>query len=255
MSARAIWKASLKLGKLTVPVKLYSAVKDQSIHFHLLHNKDFVRLEQRMVNPATNKTVPYDEQLRGYEVERGVFVKLSADELASLEPEASRDIEVTQFAAPELVDRSRFLRPYWLGPDGDEEKYFALAAALAEAEKVGVAQWVMRKKSYVGALTVADEHLLLTTLRSDAETISASDLPAPAGRELSAQEKQLARQLIGALEADFEPGKFRDEYRARVAALLKAKQRGETVEPAEYKPKRQGKSLVDTLKSSLESVA
>jgi DNA end-binding protein Ku len=254
MNARAIWKATVVCGRRAVPVKMYSAVKDQSIRFHLLHDQDFVRVEQRMVNPQNDKAVPYEAQLRGYEISRGVFVKLDAEELASLEPAAGRDIELTQFVSPDAIDRARYLRPYWLGPDSDDEAYFALVAAIGESESVGIARWVMRKKSYIGALTVSDEHLLLTTLRSDEETIRQDELAPPGGRELSKQERQLAQQLVTALADDFDTTKFHDEYRARIAALIEAKRRGETIEIEEYEPKPQSDSLLTSLKSSLQKL-
>jgi non-homologous end joining protein Ku len=49
MSAHAIWKGTLLLGQRQIHVKMYSAVEDQAIHFHLLHNKDLSPGDQRMV--------------------------------------------------------------------------------------------------------------------------------------------------------------------------------------------------------------
>jgi DNA end-binding protein Ku len=95
MAARAIWTGRLKLGSSELPVRLYSAVEDRAIHFHILDSKTKARVRQHMVHPETDEEVPQQEIRKGYEVDRGTFVLLDDDELSSLEPEASRDIEIT----------------------------------------------------------------------------------------------------------------------------------------------------------------
>ena len=188
MGARAIWKAELHLGDETVPVKLYSAVQDRNIHFKLLHEPDQVPLQQRRVNPLTDETVPYEATRRAYEAERDLFVVLDEDELASAEPPPSRAITVTRFVDPALINHQWYERPYYLGPDGHEDDYFALAAALAKQNKEGVARWTMRNKGYVGALRAEGPYLMLIALRSADEIIPAAELEPPSGRQLAKEE-------------------------------------------------------------------
>ncbi|MBW3539361.1 MAG: Ku protein, partial [Planctomycetes bacterium] len=189
MAARAIWKGVITFDDVRLPVKLYSAVQDRNIHFHLLHDQDMVRVRQRMVNPETDETVSPTDAQRGYEVERGVFVVLHKDELEKLVPEDSRDIEITRFVDPSEINHQWYVRPYYLGPDGDDDAdYFALAQALSRQQKEGVARWVMRKKAYVGALRAEGDYLMLIALRHAGEIISASELEPPAGRKLDAKE-------------------------------------------------------------------
>src|SRR5688572_29995210 len=135
-----------------------------------------------MVNSDTDEEVPNEEIQKGFEVEPGTFVILNEEELASLEPEPSREIEIEQFVPPEEIAPEYYDRPYYLGPDGDQAAYFALAEALRNQEKEGVARWVMRKQPYVGALRAEGDHLMLCTLRHAEEVLSAKDLPHPAGR-------------------------------------------------------------------------
>src|SRR6188768_2972738 len=116
--AQAIWKARLMIGTTALPVKLYSAVVDRAVHFHILEERTHQRVKQHMVNPNTDKEVPADEVQKGYEIEPGVFVILKAADLAKLEPEQSRDITVTRFVSPEHVSSQWYDRPYFLGPDG-----------------------------------------------------------------------------------------------------------------------------------------
>ena len=252
MAARAIWKAVLHLGDASVPVKLYSAVEDRGVHFRLLHAKDRVPVEQKMVHPGTGEPVPYEEIRRGWEAEPGTFVVLDDEDLAAAEPEASRDVEITRFVPPETIDHRWYDRPYFLGPDGDGTAYAALARALADSGREGVARWTMRKKSYLGALVPEDGRLALVTLRPAAAVISAEELDAPSGRTLEAREKKMARQLVAALAGDDDLSAFRDEYRERVLELVAAKAEGKAAEVRSIRRKKAPEgSLADVLEASL----
>jgi DNA end-binding protein Ku len=254
VSARAIWKGVIRVDDLALPVKLYSALEDRQVRFHLLHATDGERVKQRMVHSATGKEVPAEEVRKGFEAEPGVFVLLAEEELAGLEPESSRDIEITRFVAPEVLAHPWYRRPYYLGPDGDREGYFALAEALRRTGKEGVARWVMRKKRYLGALRPVGTHLLLVSLRHADEVISADQLEPPAGRALDPRERKMAEQLVAALEGSFEPGEFHDEYRARVLELIEAKAKGRKV-PAKRAPRRpKAAPLAQALEASLRAV-
>src|SRR5689334_17632798 len=112
MAARAMWKGSLDLGELSVPVKLYAAAVDRKVHFHMLHARDQERVRQRLVDPASGEQVPQEQIRKAREVERGVFVTLSEEELESTEPEPSRKVELAQFVPEDAVDPVYYERPY-----------------------------------------------------------------------------------------------------------------------------------------------
>lgn len=254
MAARAIWKAIICWADFQLPVKLYSAVEDKTIHFHLLHDQDLTRLKQRMVNPGTDETVAYSETAKGYEIERNVFVLFDPDELEPLEPTPSREIEVRAFVDPGQINHQWYDRPYWLGPDGDTDEYFSLAEALNNRGVEGVVRWTMRKKRYVGALRCERGYLALITLRHAEEIISADDLKPPSGRQLDKQERDLAGQLIRALEGNFDPADYRDQYRERLMNLIETKRKGGTVEVEEYEEAPRQTSLAESLRASLQGV-
>ena len=254
MAARAIWKGEIVFGDFRLPVKLYSAVEDKSIRFHLLHDQDMVRLKQRMINPDTGRTVLSEHTQRGLEIERDVLVLVEEDELAALEPEPSLDIDILHFLDSAAIGHQWYSRPYWLGPDGDQESYFALAKALNDQEVAGVARWVMRKKQYVGALRAEDGYLALITLRHAEEQLDREELDAPTGRQLDKQERNLAGKLIAALEAEFDPADYHDEYRQRVRELIATNREGGTVEVEEYEEAAPPpKSLAESLRASLKA--
>ena len=251
--ARAIWKGVLDIAGERVPVKLYSAVQDRSVRFRLLQEKQEEPLKQQMVDPETEEPVAYSEIRRAYQTDDGRFVVLDAEELEELQPEPSRDIEITRFVPEAAIDHRWYERPYYLGPDGDDEAYVALLAALADTGREGVARWTMRKKAYVGALRIERNALALITLRNAGEVIAASSLTAPKGRDLDKRELKMAQQLVEALADEFRPEDYQDEYRARVLELIEKKRRGQKVrinKPKTRKPTET--SLADMLEKSLK---
>jgi len=254
MAARAIWKGKLKLGSTTVPVNLYSGVVDKTVHFHILEERTESRVKQHMVNPATNEEVPNHEIQKGYEIEPGTFVILKAEELEKLQPKPSRDIEITRFVPGEHISSLWYDRPYYLGPDGDQEAYFALVDALASKETEGIARWVMRGKEYVGALRAQGDYLMLVALRHADEVILAEDLPAPAGRPLDKKEIDMARQLVGLLEGEFDPTDFKDEYRERVMEFIEMKAKGKKPRLQLVKSKPGTSSLDAALSKSIAAL-
>jgi DNA end-binding protein Ku len=254
MAARAIWKGELKLGTSKIPVKLYSAVIDRTVHFHILDEKHLMRVKQHMVIPDSGDEVATEEIQKGYEIEPGRFVVVTNEELEQLEPKPSREIEIAEFVPPEAISQQWYERPYYLAPDGDEKAYFALVEALKNRNREGIAHWVMRKKNYVGALRAEGDYLVLVTLRNAEEVISAKDLPKPAGRAPTQKELNMAKQLIGMLEDEFNAEDYKDEYRERVMEFIEKKAKGKAPRLRAVKTKRKPSSLDSVLEKSLQAL-
>ncbi|HSJ13745.1 MAG TPA: Ku protein [Longimicrobiales bacterium] len=250
--ARAMWKGVLQLGEEAIPVKLYAAVQERAVRFRMLQQRSRAPIRQRMVDPEAEREVETAEIIKGYETEPGVFVVLDEQELESLEPKPSRDVTVARFVPRTAVPHAWFDRPYYLGPDGEEEAYFALARALAKQDRIGIVSWVMRKKEYAGALLTHGAYLLLITLRHAGEVVPASALPRPAGRKPDEREIAMARQLVAALEAEFDLAAFHDEYRERVEELVRTKAKGGRIELKKFEPKAATDSLGELLKASVK---
>ncbi len=254
MAARAIWKGEIKLDSTKIPVKLYSAVQDQTVRFHILDVKSKHRVKQHMVEAESGEEVPTEEIQKGFEVEPGTFVILDEKELASLEPEASREIKVEQFIPPAEIPPEYYDRPYYLGPDGDSAAYFALAEALQNQKKEAVVRWVMRKQLYAGAMRTDNDYLVLYTLRNAEEVLSAKDLPRPAGRAPDKKELSMAKQLIELLKGEFNPKDYKDEYRARVMEFVEKKAKGHKPKLHLVKTKKKTTSLDSVLTKSIAAL-
>lgn len=249
--ARAMWKGELQLGKHPVGIKLYSAVEDRSVHFRMLHAKDKAPVEQHIVRKDTGDDVPKEDMRKAYAVDRGTAVILQPDELEQLVPPESRDIEICRFVPASLLGDQWFERPYFLGPDGDEEDYFALAEAIERKQVLGIARWVMRKKRYLGALGALDGYLTMSTLRRADQVLAFAGIEPAKTVAPSANELKLAEQLVSSIESDFEPAQWQNEYRQRLNQLIEAKARGEKLPKAAPKKKVSKASLADSLKASI----
>src|SRR5258707_704253 len=254
MAARAIWKGELKLGTTKIPVKLYSGVVDRTVRFHILDDKHLMRVKQHMVSPDSGEEVEKEEIQKGYEIEPGKFVVVTDEELEELEPKPSREIEIAEFVPPEAISQQWYERPYYLGPDGNLQGYFALVEALKNRNREGIAHWVMRNKAYIGALRAEGDYLLLFTLRNAEEVISARDLPKPAGRAPTQKELNMAKQLVGLLEDEFRVEDYKDEYRQRVMEFIKSKARGKAPRLRAVKSRRKAGSLDSVLEKSLQAL-
>jgi len=252
MSARSIWKGTLHVGSSKLPIKLFSAVQDQAVHFHVLEKSNKSRIKQQMVNPDSGDTVPKENIRKGYEVRKGTFVLLDESEIRMVEPKPSREVEALEFVPQKAIDAQLFERPYYLGPDGDARAYFAMVDALSRKRKHGVVHWTMRKKSYVGAVSVYEGYLAVNVLRPAEEVLSARDLVPTSGRDLTQNERRMAEQLISVLRGEFRPEDFKDDYRDRVKTFIKAKARGRKPRLAQVKTKRPTGSLMDQLSKSLK---
>lgn len=254
MAARAIWKGELKLGTAKVPVKLYSAVQDRTVRFNVLDDKAKKRVKQHMIDPDSGDEVPAEEIQKGYEIEPGKYVILTAEDLEALQPKPSREIEIEEFLPQDTISQQWYERPYYLGPDGNVKEYFALADALTNKEREGVAHWVMRNKYYAGVLRAVDDYLFLFTLRDAKEVILADDLPKPAGAAPTQKELTMAKQLIEMLEGDFNAKDYKDEYRNRVMEFIEKKAKGRAPRLQPVRAKRKTAALDSVLAKSIEAL-
>ncbi len=254
MPARAMWIAEIAFGSLRVPVKLYAAVQDKAIHFRLLHATDLQPVAQKMVDPVREQPVAREDVRVGLEVEPGVYVVLSDDEREALEPPESREIEVEQVVKRDLVDERWYDRPYYLGPNGDLDDYFALAEALASSDTVAIARWTMRKQQYVGALHDHSGYLMLETLRHVEDMVQLGAFKTPTSRSPDPRELALAEQIIESLADEFEPDDYQDEHRHEVLDLIESKASGKIIAfPKPTEGPREETSLLDALEASLRS--
>jgi DNA end-binding protein Ku len=260
--ARAIWSGSISFGLLNVPVKLYSAVSKQTVRFRELREDDGARIRHKRVAESDGKEVPYEKIVKGYEYAPDQYVVLSRDELAELEPQRSRAIEIQDFVDLDDIDPIFFEQPYYLGPDkGAERAYALLVQALKESHKVAIARFVLRNKEHLAAVRPMEDVLTLTTMRFHDEVSSPKDLDGEVFEEAKPKkpeqrELEMAKQLIESLTSDFKPDQYRDEYREELLDLIERKAKGEdvVVQHSEEPTPTKAPDLMAALEESLAAV-
>jgi DNA end-binding protein Ku len=164
--ARPIWNGAISFGLVSIPVKLYSATVDRAVRFHQIDSRSGSRVRQKRVSEADGTEVAYEDIVKGYELSSGRYVTISDDEMAALDPKASRTIDLLEFVDLESIDPIYYDAAYYLAPDPATAKPYALLLnAMSDAGKVGIARFVMRGKERLCALRADDDKLVLSTMR------------------------------------------------------------------------------------------
>jgi DNA end-binding protein Ku len=256
--ARTLWRGTISFGLINIPVRLYSAYKSESVHFHLIHKKDRSRIEQRVFCALEQKQIPKTELVKGYEISKDRHVIIEEKDLQKLAPKASRTIELIQFVEMKQIDPLFYDRPYYMLPEEAGTKaYTLLLEAMRKSGKAGIGKFVMHKKEYLAAIRTIDNALYVNTLHFSNEIIQAHEIQgAPAKASASDAEVKMAQQLVQTLTADFEPEKFHDDYRDAVLELVQNKVAGKEVfvAPGPEEPEAEVVDLMSALKASLNNI-
>lgn len=227
---RAMWSGAISFGLVNIPIKLFTAVSRKSVHFNQIDARSGARIRYQKVSDVDAEPVPAEQIVKGYELPSGEYVTVGDDELAALDPEASRTIEIEQFIDLDEIDPLFYDAAYYVAPDKATLKPYALLVqAMEESGKVAIARFVMRSKQYLCAIRPKDGALVLSTMVYPDEINAPADIPEIEGAaqvELSAKERKMAAQLVASLSEPFEPEAFEDTYRAKVLELVEAKASG-----------------------------
>jgi DNA end-binding protein Ku len=254
---RPIWSGAISFGLVNVPVKLFSAVSSKDVRFHQLDGKSKSRIRQKRVSAVTGEEVPFDDIVKAYEIAPDNYVTITPEELETLDPKATKTIDIEDFVDLDQIDPVYYERPYYLVPDkGGQKAYALLRNAMRESNKVGIARVVLRTKQYLAAIRPKDDALVMETMlfADEVNPLDELDLPGP-DVDVTEREEKMARSLIDSLTTDFEPDKYRDEYRERVLELIEQKASGQEIvveEAAEEAPRVV--DLMAALEASLAAV-
>lgn len=252
-----MWSGAVTFGLVSVPVKLFAAVKQKSVRFHLLHDKDGARVREKRVCSAEGTEVSYEHLIKGFELSRGRYVPVKPEELEALDPKATRTIDIEDFVALDEIDPIYYQHSYYLVPDrGGAKPYSLLLETMRRLNKVAIARVVLRTKQYLCALRPMERALMLSTMLYADEVVAPSvleGLPAASSRPRE-RELQMAEQLVRSLVTDFDPKKYHDDYRERVLELIERKSEGEEIVATEEEPApARVVDLMQALKESLKA--
>lgn len=249
-----MWKGSISFGLVNIPIKLHAATEDKDIKLRTLHKKCHTPIKYEKICPVCEQEVNNEDIVKAYEYTKGKFVVLDNDELEKLRKEnEEKAVEIIDFVKIEQIDPIYFDRSYYMSPnEGGSKAYSLLRKALGESQKVGLAKIVIRSKEQLAVIRVYKNTLVMETLHYPDEVRNVEDVPSiPSGENVTKKELDTAILLIDQLTTEFQPEKYKDDYRTALLELIEAKkgQGKETITA----PVRETASNVTDLMAALQA--
>jgi Ku protein len=250
---RALWTGAISFGLVNVPVRMYSAIAEHDLRFHLIHEPDGSRIGYQKICKAEDEPVPDDEIVKAFEFKKGEFVVLADEDFAAARTEGVKAIEISDFVPYDEIDPIYFERTYYLGPQSGSEKVYALLRdAMEKTGLAAIAKYVMRDRQSLGCLRVREGTLTLEQMLFHDEIRPIDDL-APGKVKVPKAELEMATALIERFTGSFDPERYEDTYRDALLDVIKAKRKGKTVTSPEPEPDEEPTDLLAALKASVEA--
>ena len=233
--ARPIWTGNLSFGLLNVPVSLMSGTRSTDLSFRMLDARDRKPIRFERVNADTGEEVPWKDIVKAFEYDKGSYVVIEKEDIASAAPETHESVEIEAFVDADAIDVRYFEKPYVLVPGKKAEKgYVLLRETLLKARKIGVARVVIRTREYLAAGMPQGDALVLMMMRYPQELVDPSEYKLPQGKaadyRVTARELAMATQLVESMATRWQPDDYHDEFRARLSEIIRKriKQKGKT---------------------------
>ena len=250
---RPIWKGSISFGLVYIPIAVYPATREEKLSFRQLRRTDLSPIKYKKVAEADMKEVPGDEIVKGFEYERGRYVVLSDEDFEKVKIESTHSIDITDFVDLEQVDPKFFYKPYFLEPQkGGEKAYALLHKALSGTGKIGIAKVVISNREYLASVKPDGLFLILELMHFASEVLTPEELNRPT-TTLNEKELKMAQALIDSMSAEWEPQKYRDEYRNAVMEMIEQKAKNKKL-PAPPVAAPRATNVVDLVKVLQESL-
>ncbi|HET9418614.1 MAG TPA: Ku protein [Chthoniobacterales bacterium] len=228
---RPIWKGSISFGLVYIPVAVYPATREEKLSFRQLRSTDLSPIRYKKVAEADAKEVAADQIVKGFEYERGRYVVLKDEDFEKVRIESTHSIDITDFVQLDQVDPKFFYKPYFLeAQKGGEKAYALLHKALSGTGKIGVAKVVIANREYLAAVKPDGLFLILELMHFATEVLTPDELKRPA-TELSEKELKMAQALIDSMSSDWQPEKYRDQYRDAVMEIIEQKAKNKELPP------------------------
>lgn len=251
-----IWKGSISFGLVNIPIKLHAATEDRDIKLRTLHKECHSPIKYEKTCPVCDVEVKNEDIVKAYEYTKGKFVVLEDEDLEALRKEnEDKAVEIIDFVKITEIDPIYFQRSYFMSPnEGGGKAYSLLRKALEESKKVGIAKIIIRAKEQLAVVRVYNNTLVMETIHFPDEVRNAVDVPnVPEEDKVTEKELDTAIMLIDQLTTEFEPEKYKDDYRTALLELIEAKRTGkELVTPTEKEPVSNVTDLMAALQASID---
>jgi DNA end-binding protein Ku len=252
--ASTVWKGYFSFGLISVPIRLYAAARESHVSFHQIHAVCGTRVKQQLFCPHCERVVERKELAKGYPIEGGGNVQVTEEDLRSLEAESSETMEIVQFVKLDEVDPLYFETSYFTVAETPGQRAYTLILQGMEHLKLGaIARITLHQREQIAMLRPYDKGLVLHTLYYPAEVREVAEFSGQSAAKVQKAEVELAEQFMKQLTAEFDLSQFKDEYQARVEALVEQKAAGAEieVERPHKKPPAKVIDLMDALKASM----
>jgi DNA end-binding protein Ku len=252
--ASSVWKGVISFGLVSIPVRLYAAVRSSRIMLHQLHSVCNTRLRQPLFCPTCNRVVERSEVVKGYENEDGSYVLLDPEDVKKIAPESARTMDILSFVKRSQLDPLFFDSSYFVVPDSEGRKaYQLLLKSLEDSERAGIAKVTIYQREYTVFIRPYDHGLALHTLYFANEIREAPGYGKREDVTFKPQEIKLAKQLVETLSEDFHLERYHDEFQSRLKALIESRRKGKEVAPARRPHRAPVIDMMAALKKSLQS--
>src|SRR2546421_1244391 len=254
---RAIWKGAISFGLVNIPVGLYSATRAANeIKFKLLRSSDLSPIKYKRVAEEDGKEVPWDQIVKGYEYEKGEFVVVNEGDFKRVEITSNQTVDIKEFVELDKIDPMFFDQPYFLGPEkGGAKAYVILREALKRSNKVGIAKVVIKTREHLAAVKPLGEALVLELMHFAGELADPGELNLPPAKGIGQKELTMAESLIDSMSGDWEPEKYKDEYREGLMHVIEEKVKsGGKAAPARKAAHGKSTKVVDLVSVLQESL-
>jgi DNA end-binding protein Ku len=227
--ASSVWKGHLTFGLVSFPIRLFSAARSETISFNLLHKDDHSRIRQVTFCQAEDKPVLRSELVKGYEYEKDHYVEIDDEDIKKVAPKTAKVMEILEFVKADDVDPIYLESSYYVAPDeGGEKPYALLFQALRESKYYGVAKVAMHNREHIIVLRPGAKGILSHTMYFQDEIRQVEEFRTDTSL-VKDKELAMAKMLISSLESEFEPQKYRDNYRANLQKMIEEKVAGREV--------------------------
>jgi DNA end-binding protein Ku len=251
--ASSVWKGTIVLSLVSIPVRLYAAARSERTYLHQIHKECNTRVRQPLFCPHCNRFVERNEIVKGYEFDEGQYVLMEDKEIKKLAATSSRKLEIVAFTKLEEIDPIFFDSSYFcIAEDSGKKAYQLLTKALEDTGTVGIGMLLMHQRDYTVFLRSYQHGLLLHTMYFANEIRQLPEYGVFESTNLKPQEVKLTEQLIESLTEPFKPKQYHNEFQEKLKKLIEAKQHGKSVE-IEQQPKRA--PVIDMMTALKKSLA
>jgi DNA end-binding protein Ku len=225
----SVWKGSISLSLVSIPVRLYPAARSERTYLHQIHKECNSRVRQPLFCPTCNRLVDRSEVIRGYEFDEGQYVFMEDKEIKKLAAKSSHVLDIVAFTKLSEIDPIFFDSSYFCVPDDSGQKaYQLLVKALEDTQTVGIGKLLMHQRDYTVFLRAYQHGLVLHTMYFANEIRHLPTFGVVEAVNLKPEEVRLIEQLVKSMTEPFKPKQYHDEFQDKLHKLIEARKHGES---------------------------